>query len=220
MNPELEQYFSPSRLAPYLLPGEAADVAFARYQWNLRLAEALLPSLNYLEVGLRNGLNRTAANLYGADWLLTIPPKLGLSFEDLRNIENLKTDIQQTKGYPATHDDVLARLGFGFWVAFFHKRYVSGLWNRGKSPLVSVFPNMVPALQTRELIFARLRTIKALRNRIAHHEPIWKMTLTVDEVHRTCLEIVSGMSGAAAEELAKIDRFSSVYTQGLNVSRG
>jgi hypothetical protein len=107
MKPELEQYFSSARLAPYLLPGEAADVASARYQWNLRLAEALLPSLS------------------------------------------------------------------------------------------------------------RLRTIKALRNRIAHHEPIWKMTPTVDEVHQTCLEIVSGMSAAAAVELAKIDRFSSVYTNGL-----
>lgn len=213
MNPELEQYFSPSRLAPYLLPGETADVAFARYQWNLRLAEALLPSLNYLEVGLRNGLNRVIAGLYGADWLLTIPPKLGLSFQDIRDIDDLKDDIQATKGYPAKHDDVLARLGFGFWVAFFHKRYISGLWSRGKNPLVSVFPNMAPALRTRELVFARLRTIKALRNRIAHHEPIWKMTPTVDEVHRTCLEIVRGMSASAADELAKIDRFSSVYTK-------
>src|SRR5665213_3483015 len=115
MQPELEQYFSPARLAPYLLPGETMDVAFARYQWNLRLAEALLPSLNYLEVGLRNALNKVIAGLYGADWLLTVSPKLSLSFEDLRNIDNAKTGIQETKGYLAKHDDVLARLGFGFW---------------------------------------------------------------------------------------------------------
>jgi hypothetical protein len=74
---------------------------------------------------------------------------------------------------------------------------------------------MAPALQTRELIFARLRTIKALRNRIAHHEPIWKMTPTVDEAHRTCLEIISGMSIIAADELANIDRFASIYSVGL-----
>jgi hypothetical protein len=74
---------------------------------------------------------------------------------------------------------------------------------------------MAPALRTRELVFARLRTIKALRNRIAHHEPIWKMMPTADEAHQTCLEIISSMSGDAAEELAKIDRFSSVYAQGL-----
>jgi hypothetical protein len=215
MNPELERYFSSARLAPYLLPGETADVAFARYQWNLRLAEALLPSLNYLEVGLRNSLNRIVANLYGADWLLIVSPKLTLSFEDLRNIDNLKDEIQETKGYPANHDDILARLGFGFWVSFFHKRYTSGLWNRGKTPLVAMFPHMAPALCTRELVFARLRTIKALRNRIAHHEPIWKMTPTADEVHKICLEIVSGMSVVVADELARIDRFAVVYAHGL-----
>ena len=213
MNSELDLYFSPSRLSPYLLPGKTADVAFARYQWNLRLAEALLPSLNYLEVGLRNGLDRVITSVYGADWLLAIPRKLDFSFEDLRNVDNLRIDIQATKGYPAKHDDVLARLGFGFWVAFFHKRYISGLWSRGKNPLVSVFPNMDPKLRGRELIFARLRTIKALRNRSAHHEPVWKMTPTVNEIHRTCLEIVRGMSIPAADELAKIDRLSAVYAK-------
>jgi hypothetical protein len=173
----------------------------------------MLPSLNYLEVGLRNAMNKIITGLYGADWLLAIPSKLDFSFEDVRNVDNLKIDIQTTKGYPAKHDDVLARLGFGFWIAFFHKRYIAGLWSRGKNPLVSVFPNMAPALRTRELVFTRLRTIKDLRNRIAHHEPIWKMTPTVDETHRTCFEIIHGMSVAAAEELAKIDRFSSVYNK-------
>ena len=215
MKPEISRYFSSSRLAPYALPGEAADVAFARYQWNLQLAEAMLPSLNYLEVGLRNALNEVLVGLYGADWFLAIPPKLGLSAADIRNVDNLKEDIQATKGYLAQHDDVLARLGFGFWVAFFHKRYIAGLWSRGKNPLVSVFPHMNPSLRTRELIFARLRTIKALRNRIAHHEPIWKMTPTVDEVHRTCVEIVGGLSVVAVDELKKIDRFSAVYVQGI-----
>ena len=132
-----------------------------------------------------------------------------------RQIEEIKDEIQRTKGYPAKHEDVLARLGFGFWVACFHKRYVPGLWNRGKNPLASIFPNMTPTLRTRELVFARLRTIKALRNRIAHHEPIWKATPAADEVHRTCAEMVGGMSVSAAKELAKIDRFSFVYDRGL-----
>ena len=86
MTAELQQYFSPSRLAPYLLPGESMDVAFARYQWNLLLAEAMLPTLNYVEIGLRNALNRSISDLYGTDWLLTLPHKLGLSNDDIRDI--------------------------------------------------------------------------------------------------------------------------------------
>ncbi|CAK9252635.1 unnamed protein product [Sphagnum jensenii] len=211
MTPELQQFLSIHRLAPYHLPGETSDTAFVRYQWNIQLAEALLPSINYLEIGLRNGLDRAITSIYGQDWILNPPYQLRMSEADIRQIEDLKDDIQKTKGYPAKHDDVLARLGFGFWVAFFHKRYISGLWSRGKNPLVSIFPNMASTLRTRELVFARLRTIKALRNRIAHHEPIWKATPTVDEVHKTCIEIVCGMSNEAAIELAKIDRFQAIY---------
>jgi hypothetical protein len=213
MIPEMQKFLSIHRLAPYHLPGETTDTAFARYQWNIQLAEALLPSLNYLEIGLRNGLDRAIASIYDQDWILNSPYQLRMSEEDKEQIKNLQKNIQRNKGYPAKHDDVLAVLGFGFWIAFFHKRYIPGLWSRGKNPLATVFPYMPAALRTREQIFTRLRAIKTLRNRIAHHEPIWKMTPTADEVHRICLEIVGGMSMAAAEELAKIDRFSGVYNK-------
>ena len=213
MNPEIQRFFSASRMAPYLLPGETAAIGFARYQWNLQLAEALLPSLNYLEIGLRNALNRAISDIYGDDWLVLLPPKLGLSSNDVKDVADIKEHIQRNKGYPAQHDAILAQLGFGFWIAFFHKRYIPGLWSRGKNPLVVVFPNMGSMLRTRELIFARLRTIKILRNRIAHHEPIWKMTPPVSEVHHTCFEIIQGMSVAAADELTNIDRFPNVYAK-------
>lgn len=83
MNPELQQFLSESRLAPYHLPGEPSDVALARYQWNIRLAEALLPSINYLEIGLRNGLDRAIASIYGQDWLLKLPYQLRMSEDDV-----------------------------------------------------------------------------------------------------------------------------------------
>jgi hypothetical protein len=133
MDSSLQGFLSPSRLAPYKLPGETEDQAFARYQWNIRLAEAMLPALSYVEVGLRNGLDHAIAGLYGPDWLLTSSRKLDLSNNDSRDIENLKTDFIRRKGYPATHSDLLAKLSFGFWIAFFHKRYIPGLWSRGKT---------------------------------------------------------------------------------------
>jgi hypothetical protein len=215
MTSELQQFLSIHRLAPYHLPGETSDTAFARYQWNIRLAEALLPSINYLEIGLRNGLDKAISSIYGQDWILTPPYQLRMSEDDKEQIQNLQNSIQRIKGYPAKHDDILAVLGFGFWISFFHKRYIPGLWSRGKNPLETIFPYMPNALRTREQIFTRLRTIKTLRNRIAHHEPIWKMTPTADETHRICLEIISGISVAAANELVEIDRFSAVYAQGL-----
>jgi Toprim-like len=54
MTPEIQRFLSLHRLTPYCLPGETSDTAFSRYQWSIKLAEALLPSINYLEIGLRN----------------------------------------------------------------------------------------------------------------------------------------------------------------------
>lgn len=68
--------------------------------------------------------------------------------------------------------------------------------------------------RTRQQISVRLHQIKALRNRIAHHEPIWKQTPAVCEVHQTCVEIISAMSADAATELAGIDRFDNIYNAG------
>ncbi len=221
MSVDLEQFFSACRLSSYRLPGEALPVVLARYQWNLQLAEAMLPSLNYLEVGLRNAVNRVTAGLYGADWLLAPPPQLHFSPEDLRQIEGIRTDILKRKGKPASHDDVLAQLNFGFWVAMFHKRHMGSVWSRGKDSLGKVFPNM-PADQWAGFVLnerlAQVKTlldkVKVLRNRMAHHEPIWKQTPSADVVHQDCIALVRAMSLAAAAELEEIDRFAEVYAAG------
>jgi hypothetical protein len=223
MSTELRLFFSPCRLASYQLPGEEWPVALARYQWNLQLAEAMLPSLNYLEVGLRNGVNSIVARLYGdswllVDWLSDPPPnlqlKLELSRDDRAQIESIKADILKHKGRPATHHDVLAQLNFGFWVAMFQKKRKAGVWSRGGNPIADVFPNMPVAIRSIDLIFTRMHTVKTLRNRIAHHEPIWKQTPTALDVHQNCIDLIRAMSSAAADELAKIDRFASVYSAG------
>lgn len=174
----------------------------------------MMPSLNYLEVGLRNSQNRVVAALYGPDWLLAPPKQLQLNPDDLRQIEDIKAEIIKNKGRPANHDDVLAQLNFGFWVALFQKKHVSGIWSRGKNALADVFPNMPLAERTRELIYTRLHKVKALRNRIAHHEPIWKQTPPADVVHQDCIDLIRAISVAAADELARIDRFNAAYTTG------
>ena len=42
--------FPEARMAPYHKAGDGFEQAFAHYQWNIRLAEAMLPTLHYLEV--------------------------------------------------------------------------------------------------------------------------------------------------------------------------
>jgi len=217
MTPELQLFFSTSRLAKYQQPGETTEQGFARYQWNVQLAEALLPSLNYFEIGLRNGLDRAITALYGKDWLLNVPKALGLNESDLELIEKNKDETQRRKGCSAKNDDIVAKLGFGFWSALFHNRYDPILWQRDRA-LAIVFPNMPRTLRTRKYIAPKLHQIRIVRNRIAHHEPIWRTNPDVQAFHQVCIEMIHAMSLAAAQELAKIDRFPEVYSRGLIAS--
>jgi hypothetical protein len=114
MTSELEKFLSSHRLASYRLPGETEVTAFARYQWNIRLAEALVPAFNYFEVGLRNGIDRALGNLFGPNWLLTQPVGLYLSAGSADKIEQAKDNFQRIKGRAASHNDVLANISFGF----------------------------------------------------------------------------------------------------------
>lgn len=213
MNSEIERFLSVSRLAKYYRSGETPEQGFARYQWNVQLAEALLPSLNYFEVGLRNGIDHAISAIYYKDWLLKLPSGLKITTEDERKIGEFAREHQTDKGWAARHDDILAKLGFGFWAAFFHNRYDPILWQRPDA-LKTVFPHMQRTLRTRKYISPKIHQIRTLRNRIAHHEPIWHMA-DVQSTYQTISELVLAMSTAAAQELVKIDRFPSIYQAGV-----
>ena len=214
MHSDIQKFFSKCRLDKYRMDGETEDQAFVRYQWNIKLAEALLPSLNYFEIGLRNGVDRAIRELHGDCWLLDIPDALRLRDEDIRQIEKFKVIVSEKQGWGAKQDDIVAMLGFGFWSSLFQRRYDPLLWQKAKS-LEIVFPHMQRALRTRKYIEPKLNLVRKLRNRIAHHEPVFHVTPDIQAIHQICLELVYGMSRTVAQELTQIDRFTLVYSEGL-----
>ncbi len=79
-------------------------------------------------------------------------------------------------GKPHHADAIVAELMLGFWVGMFEKNYrnltVSDrLWPH-LEPVV--FPNLLPSERRHGDVHNRLLPVKALRNRVAHHEPVWK----------------------------------------------
>lgn len=53
--------------------------------------------------------------------------------------------------------------------------------------------------------------IKEVRNRIAHHEPIWNRKISILNAHSMCHELIKAMSYDAINMLKIIDRFPQVY---------
>jgi hypothetical protein len=211
----LESLFSEARFTPYRRNNESFENTFQRYQWNIRLGEAMLPSLHYLEVCLRNRVDLLIRQHFGQNWLLEPPVDLGLSEVDKRKLTDTVQRFQREQhNRTILQDDMVSRMNFGFWYAFFHRRYDPILWQR-RHAIISVFPNLSREQRTRKFIEPLLRNIKELRNRIAHHEPVWNMAPSVIDVHGNCLTLIAAMSTEALIPLRDIDRFPQVWNEAI-----
>lgn len=204
----LVSLFSKPRVYAYLDENDIPQTVLNKYHKNIILSEAMIPVLHYFEVLLRNQTDKVIKKYYGEDWLIHAPSPLISSSKDIKKISEIidKLSREQRK---LSHDTVLSQMTFGFWCAFFHKRYDPLLWHR-KNALKSIFPYLQKKNRTRSHIEQKLLKIKSIRNRIAHHEPVWNLPVSIDEVHQISCELIKAMSPNALDLLSKIDRFPEV----------
>jgi len=80
------------------------------------------------------------------------------------------TLVKQAK--PLEAGRMVAELSFGFWTSLLDVRYERSnvLWPHLLRP---TFPRMRNRDRKRKTISARINSIRLLRNRVSHHEPIW-----------------------------------------------
>ena len=143
---QLSRILSPERLDAYrqrLSPSISDEALLRAYLWNMALAESLYPSLQTLEVALRNAIHDAVQ----------------------RAVSSL---THQQK--PQDAGRIVAELSFGFWTSLMDRRYEQSLWPRLLKP---VFPHLPRSIRTRAVISRRFHRVRQLRNRIFHHEPVW-----------------------------------------------
>lgn len=145
------------------------------YLWNIDLSKELYLCMNFLEVALRNKLAAFLDWKYGPDWAYseTLLRQLKSGKDQLNNAKQRQ---QKERGeYPAPTDAIVADLSFGFWVGLVTRKHkVPFVW-RSSGNLTRIFPNE-PSLQLQDAS-RMLEELRVLRNRIAHHEPIFHMPL-------------------------------------------
>lgn len=152
--------------------------ALTLYAWNAQVSGALLAPLHICEVVIRNAVSDALEAQYGNRWPWSsgfersLPdPKIGYS---------PRKDLQSARRTAPTTGKVIPELKFVFWQKMFTGRYDERLWN---THLMRVLPNLdntKPISQQRQLIYQDLEQIRKLRNRIAHHEPIFARNLSDD----------------------------------------
>ena len=131
---KFEKSVSRDRLSRYRRPGDANEDVCGKYLWNMCLCESLYPTLNALEVSVRNTVHLALELRHGSMWFDST--QLPFNTYQLDCITGAKHELAKiSRGVSA--GGVVAELGFGFWRSMFD-RHMDRTW---RGLLKNAFPN-------------------------------------------------------------------------------
>jgi hypothetical protein len=187
--------------------------AIALYAWNAAISSAMLAPLHICEVVVRNAVADAIEALYGPRWPWSVGFERSLSRPLQPWLYDPRKDLENARRRQHTTGKVIPELKFVFWQQMFDSRHEARIWNRR---LRQVFPNLdgtKTVAVLRQEIHDSLEEIRMLRNRIAHHEPIFRRNLAGD--FQTIVKLVEYRSPSAASWMLANQHASVV----LNSSR-
>lgn len=177
--------------------------ALELYEWNVATSQILMHDIAHFEVALRNAYDAaiSAHWPHSTHWLLHPESPAVMPIWRTRNIGGLKrgADVNfitrknvdeaiKRSGYKrATPGKVIAELSFGFWRQLTTKAMEKGMW-------VPYLHKAFPKGTVRSVVDGQIKLINDLRNRIAHHEPLFTQTLNPVEAHAAlmnCLNLIA-----------------------------
>jgi hypothetical protein len=176
------------------IKGDDDPRAVALYTWNAQISAALLIPLHFCEVVVRNAAADALEAVYGPRWPWNRVFVLSLPNPPRRNIYNARANLIRVASQQPSTGKVIPELNFVFWQEMFTHRHDVRLWD---PHLKRVFPEHDPKkaiVEIRRSIYTDLEAIRRLRNRIAHHEPIFTRNLRqdIERIH-TLVQIRSSM---------------------------
>lgn len=169
---------SHERLTSYLQKsGGEVGRALELYEANLKASEAFYVVLHALEVALRNRIDQVMANAYGPRWFETAD----FSHDTKRLAAGALSKHNRPTSPPGK---VVADLGFAYWVSLLGPTYDATHWRQ------HLYQGFVSAKRPRKAIHARLNSIRRLRNRIAHYEPVLWRDTPLGDAHEEIIEAI------------------------------
>lgn len=183
---KIKTVLSPARLSTYENACDTIPEALELYQWNANVSGAFLPCLHICEVAIRNAISEVLFKVHGQRWawemgfIRTLPnPRRGYSAKE--NLEYVGKKFNNV-------NKIVPEMNFVFWQGMFTARYDNSLW---LPHFKDTFGNANCSLGVavlRASMYKDLEMIRKLRNRIAHHEPIFQKDLLAS--YQTIIEIV------------------------------
>lgn len=165
---------SVDRFGTYLRECDTPGQALELYEWNATVSAAVMHLTGLIDVPVRNAMDRAVTDWYAqrssGDWW----DSARLDSRGARDV----AEARRRAGGRATHGRVVAELNFGFWRYLAARRYLTTFWipalDHGFAA-VGTTPE-----QRRAWVESRLRNLQFVRNRAAHHEPLFLRDLGRD----------------------------------------
>ena len=210
----VEAWLSSPRFSVYLAAtGADRDRALALYEWNARLSAALMHDLAHVEVGLRNAYDGALSARWPGPphWTLAANAVFAPVYRtrgrrrvdvNEKPRESLRHAIANAGGTGAPPGKIVAELMFGFWRYLSSAAHEKTLW---VPALHRVFP---PGTDRALHVDGPVGRLHALRNRVAHHEPL----LTTDVAGR-----LADMLGLAARLDARLGQYLQATSTVANL---
>ena len=166
------------------------------YWYNIKLCECFYPSLNCLEVVLRNKMDLVLSKYLGDNWICKF------------------TEIDSA----VCKDDLISELNLGFWTRLFLSEFSGVIWNKHPSALQEIFEfsKSPPRLN---VICGKMNNIRFHgRNKIFHYGcllPSCGAKMPPEHIHNLIYKFIRDMGGNhIAKDLQKIDNFNNVFVEG------
>lgn len=191
----IQHILSEARLSTYCAATHDLDHALELYLWNAEISSAFMVPMHICEVSVRNGVSDVLTPIYGDRW-----PWSDGFIRSLANPVsgfNPTTELRKAADRNPTTGKVIPELKFVFWQKMFTRSFDGRLWN---AHLQESFPHLAsgPSIAShRYAIYRDLEAIRKLRNRIAHHEPIFNRNLAA-ELDRICALVAARCSETEA----------------------
>lgn len=152
--------------------------ALALYRWNAQVASAFLFPLSICEVTLRNAVVEVIQAVHGGRWPWS--ENFAHSLPNPRSGYSPKADLIKQRMKHRSSSKIVADLKFSFWESMLTRRHDGRFWMPFIRWAFPALPAHIPVRDLRSLLYRQTVEVRRLRNRIAHHEPVFHRDLRSD----------------------------------------
>lgn len=171
---------SKARSARYLQATQDKFTALNLYQLNGQVGAQLWVPLQHFEIILRNTIDGALSMAYGEQWMSNIAFLRTIKQHKRQKLQTLIDKHTTIDTQSFDRNKIIAELEFSFWEEMLSPKMMPHIWDKYGNDIFVRQDTNVSLHDFINNLYNNIKRIRRLRNRIAHHEPIFPRRLDKD----------------------------------------